>query len=617
MVFSLAVPAFAAGNEAVLNQLDKTLEYIYKGMPNPQFGNEWKVMALARSGYPVAEGYFEGYINSVIAKVAAGNGTIPGNHTEYDRTIIALSALGVDARNVGGYDLLEQYTDMSRVTAQGLNGTVFALIAIDTNGYIIPPAAEGVAKPASREALIQAIIDRVKDDGSIAGSFGLDFDAMTVQALAPYYDERADVAEAVEKILTRISGKQNATIGLANNGSSEYPSQVILALSSLGIDPDDDDRFIKGDVTLISELMTYAVTTGGFKNKTTGSVNSMSSEQAAYSLVGYSRMLNKQNSLYNMTDAFDTTEPLDPEVATIALPELVSGAVGSEFNAIISVNSWLAGNAKAVEATVAIPEGVEVVDVTAAEALDGADLDYNLSGGVLRIAYISDALDDVTFTAGEYPAALLTVGLKLTREFTKEETVDVVLNSLKLIETVQDGAILYNVSDAAASAEILEPQAPVAATARVLYTGDGSDLIGDTKMAVAVQFVNLEGTPDVSLFGKPFYYSAELTNKAGVTTYVGLIDADIAGEAVNDAANYAFAGDAAATITFADTNEDELINAQDALNTLSAWLRKTELQSEKDILVMNVTSDERIDTVDVVSIIENYVSSVEFIVANR
>lgn len=62
---------------------------------------------------------------------------------------------------------------------------------------------------------------------------------MAIQALAPYYSTNSDVKEAIDKALTAMSNAQNENGGFASWGSvnSESCAQVLVALTSLGIDP--------------------------------------------------------------------------------------------------------------------------------------------------------------------------------------------------------------------------------------------------------------------------------------------------------------------------------------------------------------------------------------------
>ena len=146
---------------------------------------------------------------------------------------------------------------------------------------------------------------------------------------------------------------------------------------------------------------------------------------------------------------------------------------------------------------------------------------------------------------------------------------------------------------------------------QVLYTGDGVDLIPEGKKAIAVSFTDLAAMPKLLfLSGETeveFYYSAEITAKMGATAYVALVDAAIDNALFGEFGSYKVDGEATA-ITFGDTNDDGVINAQDALNTVDAWLRKGDAPADKEILTMNVNGDGRINTFDALGIVDAFVN---------
>jgi hypothetical protein len=61
-------------------------------------------------------------------------------------------------------------------------------------------------------------------------------------------------------------------------------------------------------------------------------------------------------------------------------------------------------------------------------------------------------------------------------------------------------------------------------------------------------------------------------------------------------------------IFFGDTNGDGVLNAQDALAVVDAWLRKGEEPTDDQILTMNVNGDSRINTFDALGIVEKFVN---------
>ncbi len=275
-------------------------------------GGEWAVIGLARSDREVAEGYYKAVLQFVKEEINDAEQLHSVKSTENSRIILALTALGLDVTNVGGHNLLQGLTDMGYVTAQGINGPIWALIAFDSASYEIPVALEG-AEQVTREKLITYILEKQLTAGGWA-LFGStadpDMTAMALQALAPYYDSNSEVKAAVDKALTCLSEMQRDDGGLASWGTvnAESCAQVIVALTALGIDPDSDPRFIKNGRSVLDALLTFAVDGGGFKHIASGSINGMATEQGYYALVSYDRFLNGKTSLYDMSDVTSGTD---------------------------------------------------------------------------------------------------------------------------------------------------------------------------------------------------------------------------------------------------------------------------------------------------------------------
>lgn len=141
--------------------LERTAEYLKTAVPEPDFGSldgDWIVFGLARAGADLSDDYFERYYSAVEAAVQAADGKLDENrYTEYSRLILALTAIGRDPRNVGGYDLLLPLADLKKTTAQGVNGAAFALLALDCGGYEIPLDPEAAVQ-ATRDGYVDVIL---------------------------------------------------------------------------------------------------------------------------------------------------------------------------------------------------------------------------------------------------------------------------------------------------------------------------------------------------------------------------------------------------------------------------------------------------------------------------
>lgn len=266
------------------------------------FGSEWLVIALARSGRDVPDSYYD----SVVKAVQSAKGQLSDKKsTEYARTILALTAIGKDPADVGGYDLLARLADMDDVTYQGINGAIFALLALDSGKYDVPAAAEGGTQ-VTRDGLVAYILAQQLSDGgwALSGtSADPDVTAMALQALAPYRTGDETVDAAVDKGVQLLSDMQLSDGGYSSWGTlnSESCAQVLIALATLGIDPASDSRFVKNGLTVLDALLAYAVS-GGFRHTVDGEADAIATEQALCALTAYARLLDGKTALYDMTD---------------------------------------------------------------------------------------------------------------------------------------------------------------------------------------------------------------------------------------------------------------------------------------------------------------------------
>lgn len=256
----------------------KTAAYLLEQVPEPtvnSVGGEWTVIGLFRGNTEVPEDYYEGYYDNVRAAVKSGKGVLDERrYTEYARVSIALSTIGKDPSQVEGYDLLKPLDDYEAVSGQGINGAIFAVIAANTCGYELK----------EEERYLNLILDaELKDGGfSMEGEEKADADitAMALQALSLYKD-RDDAQKAAQRSIEKLSAMQQENGGFGEN--SESVSQVIMGLSSAGVDAGSDQRFVKGENSLLDGLMQYW-TGEGFSHEAGGDTDLMSTEQAMCAL---------------------------------------------------------------------------------------------------------------------------------------------------------------------------------------------------------------------------------------------------------------------------------------------------------------------------------------------
>lgn len=306
-------------NPSIDTVLSSVRAYMLSIDTNPDFNSIWNAIGLTRSGLSVPASYVDTFYKNLYANLVQKNWVLTRTKfTEYSKLIIGLTAIGKDAQDIDGHNLLGYLSDFTDVTRQGFNGPIWALIALNSHpSYEIPldPSAE---EQTTEEGLICYLLERECATGgwTLTGTEpDSDITGMTIQALAPYYGKRDDVTQAVDRALVWLSSVQLPSGGYGTMGAetSESVVQVIVALSSLGIDCGMDERFIKPDGSWpMTGLFQYYLPEGGFMHVAAGAANNgggeggtlngMATEQGMYATVAYKRLLDGKTALYDMSD---------------------------------------------------------------------------------------------------------------------------------------------------------------------------------------------------------------------------------------------------------------------------------------------------------------------------
>ena len=319
ILFSIMVEVYAQERE-LTSAISAVGNYIIKTVQSPSVGSiggEWAIIGLSRSGVKVEDEYYESYYNAVEEYVKKCGGVLhEKKYTEYSRVVLALTAIGKNPANVAGYNLLLPLADFEKTIYQGINGPVWALIALDCGNYEIPDISDE-KRQATRQRYLQYILDAQNTDGGWSlsrntPSSDIDITAMTMQALSNYL-HIDKVNEAVQKALAMIEKSQNNDGGFQSMGAvnCESSAQVLTALCSLGISY-DSVSFVKNEKTVLDDIMSYYCE-NAFKHQHNGAINQMATEQAFYSLVALWRFENNMPSLYKMQDAIKFTESIQTD----------------------------------------------------------------------------------------------------------------------------------------------------------------------------------------------------------------------------------------------------------------------------------------------------------------
>ena len=255
----------AAAPESPLTQAGRYLTQCAKlsELPAGQSGSDWAATVLALSGM---EEDYQGYLHRLEEYVAERyrrpEKLDSFRATEWHRIAITVTALGGDCRNFAGVDLVADgvYQYEGELGAQGENALIYALLTLDVT-HTQPPAGSRY----TRQTLLELLLASQNEDGGFGLSGGpssVDMTAMALQALAPC---RAQCPEAVDRALQYLMGCQNADGSFSdeNQASCENTAQVILALTSLGLDPEKEPDFQK-EGNPVSALLTFQDRSGGF-----------------------------------------------------------------------------------------------------------------------------------------------------------------------------------------------------------------------------------------------------------------------------------------------------------------------------------------------------------------
>ena len=309
ILFSLSLSAFAYDTNKVNVTLESVGNYLYETVKEPivgSVGGEWSVLGLARCDMDIPDEYFENYYQTVTKYVKDCGGVLHNKkYTEYSRVIVALTSIGKNPADIAGYNLLTPIGDYEKTIWQGVNGAIWALIALDSGNYDMPnnPSAK---VQATREMYINHILEKQTSDGGWALSGDVadpDVTGIALQALSKYQDNDK-VKSATEKALNCLSNMQKENGGFSSFEveTSESSVQVLIALCELGISI-DDERFVKSGKSVLDNLFSFYDNGKGFKHIHEDSTNLMATEQCFYALVALKRASEGRNTLYDMSDA--------------------------------------------------------------------------------------------------------------------------------------------------------------------------------------------------------------------------------------------------------------------------------------------------------------------------
>lgn len=313
---------------------------------------DWTAFSLARTGKSGPAEYVD-YINAAVA-----NSFDKMYPSDLARTVLAVTANGLDAKNIGGHDLLAALARVDYSSQIYLSSLNTPLLAMNFK-------ADFPFEASLKNGIVEAILSVQQPDGgwaycSVDQGYGVYSDAdstsMTVQALAPYYAENEAVGRAVDKALAYLQAQIGATGALEAWGapSGESTAQFVLALCELGIDP-TGSAYTNNGKTLLDGVKSFITENGGARNYQ-GAEDPLTTYQVLLALDAANRYAENRESVFTYMEKAEEpttpapTAPSNPDntttvdsAQTVEIPKTGSAVtVAGAFAAMLCAGAVLA-----------------------------------------------------------------------------------------------------------------------------------------------------------------------------------------------------------------------------------------------------------------------------------
>ncbi len=270
-------------------------------------GGEWYVLAFIQNGLELD---YSSYEKNLIKYLKNNEVYSATSREKFALTLLALKSADSFSRQY-----IKDVTNEA-IGKQGIMSLIFGLHLLN-NGC--------KSSEYTPLKLADKIISLQNPDGGWANSgdkSDVDVTAMTLESLYPY---RNSYSSQINKAVDLLSSKQSDNGDYQSYGAynAESTAQVIIALSSLGINCSTDNRFIKNGNTVLDGLNRYRNNDGSYSHKYGEDANNSAVFQALNALVAYSRFLKGNGAFYS----FDVT---DEKTTRASVPDTASSSSEKE-----------------------------------------------------------------------------------------------------------------------------------------------------------------------------------------------------------------------------------------------------------------------------------------------
>lgn len=261
--------------------------------------SDWYFIALARS---VPSPDMRAYAEDLLARIVSDEGA---SAVEKQRKLFALLTCGACG---GSFDVIDAGI-IDTLGKQGIMSLIWGLQLLNTR------APESQTRAEAVDSLLAA---KISGGGwALSGdAANPDVTAMAVCALSRDYGKNEKVTSAVDSALDYLSGVQLDSGCYMSYGTenAETVAQVILALTSVNVDPLNDERFVKNGINLLDALERFVLPDGSFSHTCGGTADEMATSQTLCALVALSRYRSQKKGFFDLSDApvLELAVPAEP-----------------------------------------------------------------------------------------------------------------------------------------------------------------------------------------------------------------------------------------------------------------------------------------------------------------
>ncbi len=316
---------------------------------------------------------------------------------------IILGTLGVDTRSLTAWPGTDSQKTYSN--ADAIPPLLGKLNTHYSAPWVLLAAQQGKIRltGAQIRAMIQLLADNQQENGLNCYSYygrtydDVDTTAAAIAAMAEYYLSETDeygVRQMAAGFISRaLEGMSNAQMNNGSYGNVNTDAMAIIGLTALGIDPEQDPRFVKGGCSLAAALSLYVNDTadGYSAGMATGKPEEIAKANALATEQGFRAMVTLEAFRQDKTRAYNVYTQRRTDVPAKLPDGTETICVTFSLEQDPEQTPWIP------TAEFTVPEGATAYDLLC-RAVKENNMTFTEKNGYIT----SVTKDGVTFKAGEY-----------------------------------------------------------------------------------------------------------------------------------------------------------------------------------------------------------------------